>query len=107
MKNVNALRAENLVKAVFGSVNVYVAGPYSIVSVLEDVIASFQNYRLHSIRVYHSRRNGRLKGFAVAVGNRLDELEHTVYVANSVTEHDVRMLYDTCSKPEYEARVSA
>lgn len=111
MINVNTLRAENLVRAIFGNVDVHVAGPYSIVSVLEDVVESFQYHRLHSIRGYHSRATGRLKGFAVSIGDKLDSLKYTVYVANDVTEHDVRMLYDSCSVPEYaitpEDRVSA
>lgn len=109
MYNANALRAENLVKSVFGNVNVYVAGPYSIVSVLEDVVEAFKYHRLHSIRGYHSPYDGRLKGFVTALGDKLEDVKYTVYVSNSVTEHDVRMLYDACSPSdlEYECRVSA
>lgn len=110
MFNVNVLRAENLVRSVFGNnFDVHVAGHYSISSVLEDVVDTFQHHRLHSIRGYHSRATGRLKGFVVAVGDKLEDIKYTVYVSNDVTEHDVRMLYDACLPKEFEleARVSA
>lgn len=57
MINANVVRCENLIKAIFGnSFNVHVAGPYSISSVLEDVVDTFQYHRLHSIRGYHRAR---------------------------------------------------
>ena len=110
MFNVNVLRAENLVRSVFGNnFDIHVAGPYSISSVLEDVVDAFQYHRLHSIRGYHSRATGRLKGFVTAIGDKLEDIKYTVYVSNDVTEHDVRMLYDACSPSdlEHECRVSA
>ena len=110
MFNVKVGRAESLVRSVFGSnCDVHVAGPHSISSVLEDVVDTFQYHRLHSIRGYHSRATGRLKGFVVAVGDKLEDIKYTVYVSNDVTEHDVRMLYDAClpKELELEARVSA
>lgn len=97
MLNAKVLHAENLVRSVFGDVDVYVAEHYSILSVLEDVVKSFEWHRLHSIRTYHSKYDGRIKGFAVSIGDKIGELKYAVYVANDVTAYDVHMLYEACS----------
>lgn len=70
-------------------------------------IHKVRSYRLMSIRTKHDYRTGRLVAFALAYGDKLDEIQRHVFISEEAGNQDIAELKYSCTSDFEEAGVAA